>query len=226
MIRINLIPEPVPAASTRVALTEIGTFAAIIMIANFAPGIYASRINDQTNMLTAETVQKQSAIEQLKTDGEVTNQFKGTISDLKFRSQKIRNLTIGRKQPVYMLDKLQQQHPDRLWLKNITLTLGELRITGFAAETELISDYAARIKALSENQTASAIDIETFTPPFADYFNTDKSEKPEEISASAESTIPLNFSELIIKRFSLSEYESIEAYDFEILVRVKMPEGV
>lgn len=222
MIRINLIPEPVALTNRRVVITELAVFGAIIAIAYLAPGLYAESLISEANSISNETAQKQSQIEQLKVDGNTINEYKATTSDLQNRSNKIRSLTIGRKQPVYLLDKLQQQHPERLWLKTIRLDGNQLTITGYAAETYLISDYAARLKSLNENNAESAIDVESFTPPFAQHLNYFSEGETIAKASAYESTVPLKLSDLIIKNFSLDQ-ES--AYKFEIVAQVTMPGG-
>jgi hypothetical protein len=225
MIRINLIPEPVPATNSRIVLTELAVLAAAIAIGYYAPNFYASSIQDDASAIAQETQQKRDSIANLKRQGDEINQFKATISDLKSRSDRIRNLTEGRKQPVYLLDKLQQQHPDSLWLKSIKLDSGQLQINGYTTDTELISDYAARIKSINENAQASTIDLENFVPPFAKYLKHGP-EDAEQTTVETKATLPLNLSNLMIKKFSLSTVGITPAYEFELLVQVTMPGGI
>ena len=225
MIRINLVPEPVSATNNRIVFTELGVLAAIFLISYYSPGVYSKSIREEAAAIKADTQSKEAEIGQLRSNSKRIDALKSEIADLNARSNRIRSLTVGRQQPVYILDKLQQQHPDRLWLNTISLDAGTMRITGYATETELISDYATRIKSMSDSSEETSIDLENFTPPFAEYLKKGSSPQKTEALQNDESTLPVNVSNLTIKKFARRVVENTPAYEFEIIVNINMPGG-
>ena len=226
MIRINLCSDPTLQVDKREFTIEMVCAACAIALAYFGPGFYAETIRSKANGILAETAQKEAAIEKLKTDNKTINQFKIAISDLKERTEKVRNLSLGRKQPVLILDKIQQQHPDRLWLEKIELENGLISLAGVAAETELISVYALRIKGLNSETDTAAIDIETFVPPFSDFLEKNMSRANPEHEKLLQSTLPIMLSELNIISSDLITIQDTPLYRFLINFRVKLPEGI
>lgn len=226
MIRINLIPEHVPATSTKTFVTEIATIAAILLAAKYAPSIYAQKLQAEAESMNQETAQKQAGVQSLKVESQTITTFKKTISDLKGRSTRIKNLTTGRKQPVYLLDNLQQQHPERLWLERISLASGQMKITGYSEEPELISEYATRIRSLNDSAKKPEFDIETFIPPFEKYFKKESEQKTEAEIPKPDSIVPLLFSGIAIKKSELARVGNNDVYQFEIQTQVNMPGGL
>jgi Tfp pilus assembly protein PilN len=226
MIRINLIPEHVPSTSPKTFITETATIAAILAAAYHAPSLYAGKLRTEADAITQETSQKQAAVQSLKVEGQTISTFKQTISDMKGRSTRIKNLTIGRKQPVYILDSLQQQHPERLWLDRISLEAGQMKITGYSSEPELISEYATRIRSLNDASKKPDVDIETFIPPFHKYLKGQTEEKKAEEAQKPDSIVPLVFNDIAIKKSELAQVNNNDVYQFEIQTQVSLPGGL
>lgn len=227
MIRINLSPEAIAQYNTKETLVEIGVAAAIIFVAYAGPGVYAGLLNSEAEALNNETSQKSLALEELRADSEKINQFKVSISNLKVRTDRIRNLNRGRKQPVFALDRLQQQHPDRLWLESLALKDSEISLTGVASEPEIITDYVTRIRKLNESDIKTETDVEEFTPPFVKYLegNLGKDEELAGDKLSKETVLPLEVSDVKLLN---SDYRnlnnSIEVYQFRVTFKINMPE--
>ena len=226
MIRINLIPEHVPATSPKTFITETATIAAILAAAYYAPSVYASKLRSEADAISQETAQKQAAVQSLKVEGQTITTFKQTISDLKGRSSRIKNLTIGRKQPVFILDSLQQQHPERLWLDKISLESGQMKITGYSSEPELISEYATRIRSLNDASKKPEVDIETFIPPFHKYLKGQTEDKKADEAQKPDSIVPLVFNDIAINKSELAQVNNNDVYQFEIQTQVSLPGGL
>jgi Tfp pilus assembly protein PilN len=226
MIRINLIPEHVPATSSKTFLTETATIAAILAAAYYAPSLYADRLRSEAEAISQETAQKQAAVQNLKVEGQTIATFKKTIGDLKGRSSRIKNLTIGRKQPVFLLDSLQQQHPERLWLDRISLEAGQMKITGYSSEPELISEYATRIRSLNDTSKKPEVDIETFIPPFHKYLKGQTEDKTADEAQKPDSIMPLVFNDITINKSELAQVSNNDVYQFEIQTQVSLPGGL
>ncbi len=229
MIRINLSPEAISNFDPRHVAAEIALGAAVVAVFFFAPGLYAASLTEESDLLRQETAQKQVALGQLKADNMKINEFKLAISDLKARTNKIKNLNRGRKQPVFALDQLQQQHPDQLWLESIKLAEKKIEINGVSAEPELIADYVARIRALNNSGTEAQTDIESFVPPFNDFLPQIDEIEAEEAAVkelNKETVLPLSFSDITIVSSDLDTVGGSDVYRFLIEFGVNLPEGI
>lgn len=226
MIRINLSPEAISQYNTRETVIELVVAVAIIFAAYAGPGFYAGVLNSETEAINNKTNQKSTALAQLRSDSERINQFKASISDYKARTARIRNLNRGRKQPVFALDRLQQQHPDRLWLESLALKDSQISLTGVASEPEIITDYVTRIRKLNESDVKSESDVEEFMPPFAKYLeeNLEKDNEHSGDKLSKETVLPLSVSDVKLLNSDYKKLSnSIDVYRFRVSFKINMP---
>jgi Tfp pilus assembly protein PilN len=226
MIRINLSPEAITQINSRETIIELAVASVVLFLAYMGPGFYAGFLVREAEAINSQTNQNRLALEQLRTDSERINQLKVAISNLKARTELIRNLNKGRKQPVFALDKIQQQHPDRMWLESLSLTNSEISLSGIASEPEIITDYVSRIKKLNESELNTGADIENFQPPFAKYLEgrTGKADPITEDNLSKEAVMPLVVSDVKLLGSEFSPINnSIDAYKFQLSFRINMP---
>lgn len=226
MIRINLSPGELSFRQPMKVTTEIASAVIIILMAVYAPGLYAERLREDSYKLQEEIASKQQSLRSMRTTSQDINRLKSTIADIKYRANKIKDLTKGRKQSVFALDKLQQQHPERLWLESVSIKGEMITVTGISSETKLISEYATRIKNLNENIEGSDDDIENFIPPFSKYIEGEQHpEKVNEIRQK-ESVLPLKISDVLIQRTDLTQINNVNVYRFAISMNIDLPDDI
>ncbi len=156
MIRINLLPvrESRRVAGVRQQGTLLGIFVgAAVLLAAIIHIVKVSEVSRtrkhivaaQAELRTLEEVRKE--VERFMTEQDIIEQKLGVIAALE-RSR------IG---PVRILDEIATRIPKRLWLTNLSMQQGVLRLDGVSMDAEIV---AAFMTGLGESPIISNVELE------------------------------------------------------------------
>jgi Tfp pilus assembly protein PilN len=167
MIRINVAPE-IRYKSNSAELVRVALVVLVVCgIGYYIPIYYAGLREQETTELRTRIEEKQAQLGKLKVDVEKVKALQQRLGEVKSRAERIRSLSAGRKQPVLLLDTLQNQHLERMWFTSLSLKGDDVHVQGFALDHVVIAEYVRRLKVnVGGNAEGEAGDLKDFVPPF------------------------------------------------------------
>lgn len=143
MIRVNLLPK----VGRRKAASDWrsnagGAAAAFVLIAM----VYMWwSVSSQARSLEGEIVSMQAEIQKLEAVAQKVDQFKADKKRLEERLKVIQTLLASQSVPVHLLQALNDELPDEVWLSAITKTGGRLVIRGYSFTDFGIANFMTRL---------------------------------------------------------------------------------
>jgi hypothetical protein len=167
MIRINVALE-IKYRSSNIVLVRAALIAGVVAAVGYYCPIYFAELKDtEAQAIRASVEEKKAQLEKLKLDVKEVNNLQKRLGELKSRAARIRGLSAMRKQPVFFLDTLQQQHLERMWIANIAVADNAVTMKAYALDHAVIAEYVRRLKLLGMGADgADAGDLKDFVPPF------------------------------------------------------------
>jgi type IV pilus assembly protein PilN len=140
MIEINLLPH---RKARRIADLRQSAALLILGLVLILGGIFFVERDTKTKLREAQTSvrQLQAAIEQFKPQQARVAKFKTTRSELESKLDVINGLDSARTGPVRLFDEIATLIPDRLWLKKLRTTDGEVWMQGESIDTGIVADF-------------------------------------------------------------------------------------
>lgn len=205
MIRINVAAKIEYKSNQKELIRPLAVLAVFAACGWFGPAYYADLKNAEAQGIRSKIEEKTSQLEKLKVDMAEVRKLQARLGELKSRAAKIRSLSAGRKQPVFFLDTLQQQHLERMWLSEVTSDGTSVSLKGFALDHAVIAEYLRRLKLLGGGQYGDASDLKEFVPPFLREEGTGR-----EDATSAGAVAPLKLTDVkIVKSTSQTQEETL-----------------
>jgi Tfp pilus assembly protein PilN len=195
IIKINVVPEYKDEANPKDLIPVVLSVAVVSVGAYYLPTLYADTITAEAREIESKTAQKREELSKLQVDLNRAKVLQAALNDIKSRQTVVKSLTQGRKQPIAILEYLQDIHLDRMWLSELSFTSNVVNTKGWAADHAVIAEYVRRIKVTNGKNADEAIDAKEFTPVFDDP-STEKKEKKE---LGLSSTAPVIFSNVNLK---------------------------
>ncbi len=143
MIRVNLLPKVGRRSSTRDWRSMAGgAAAAFVVLAMFY--LWWS-VSTQSRSLEGEILSIQAEIKTLEVVAKKVDQFKADKRLLEERLKVIKTLLASQSVPVHILQALNDELPDEVWLNAITKTGGRLMIRGYSFTDFGIANFMTRL---------------------------------------------------------------------------------
>jgi hypothetical protein len=172
ILKINLAPEIDYEPTLRDFLPAILATTCALSAAYMGPSYYAATIRSEAEEVSSKTEQKKQQLASLQADLKKAEVLQNAVKEIEARKAVLEELTLGRRQPVFVLEKLQYIHPERMWINSLDITPSRAVLKGWATSHNIISDYVHRIKTVGTSEDSSSIDVKIFTPSFSTLNNT------------------------------------------------------
>jgi type IV pilus assembly protein PilN len=156
MIEINLLPvrEARRAADLRQQLMQL---IFMLLIVGGGIGLMHSKINDKIVIEEARVAQMQRDIDQFKPQLKQVEEFRKKKANLEKKIDVIDELDRARSGPVRMMSELAMRTPERLWLKSLKTTGGEIQLKGMSLDNELVAVF---LRGLGDSQYFDSVDLD------------------------------------------------------------------
>ncbi len=204
IIKINLAPEFQQQQDFKKFAPAVLSSVAVIAIAYYLPTIYADSINGDAQEITRKTSEKKQQIAALQADLNKAKAMQAMVGDIEARKGAIQNLANGRKQPVAVLDKLQELHLERMWITSMEFKQNTMSIKGWATDHNVISEYVRRLKTANNTDDISSIDLKSFKPTFPESNDAKNSQNDKKEKTLVNTPLVTNINEKNTTRVSLS----------------------
>lgn len=227
MIRINLnsdLKAPVDIRALYVGLTLLAIVYAICLGIPF----FVSLIVDaRTELLNLQYTEKSQEIKKLQVDLSQIENLKKSTKTLQSRLETIRNLSKGRKQVVLLLDLLQQQHLDKMWIRDLTLSRDsnaqsaskgpKIAISGTALDHLIVAEYVKRLKSVDDSSQQTTSEFRFSEPKF---------EQPSDSKSATRVTdeiIPMKFKDVTLISSESTQVGKYTAQNFALEFEPTLP---
>ncbi len=211
MIRINVAPEIEIQYNRSDILKPILVLFVFVGLGYYIPIYLSEGLAAKALEFNAMTSEKKEKLKQLRLDVDKIRVLKQKQVDLESRGRQVRDLSEGRKQPIYFLDKLQQEHHERLWLEALSMENKKVTMIGWALDHNIISEYMRRLKSYVGTDSGDAVDLKSFTPEFNAVPTV-----PVKTKIEISSIFPLAIKNVTLKNSKTEALESVELQKFTI----------
>jgi Tfp pilus assembly protein PilN len=143
MIRVNLLPRVGRKTTTRDWRETAGGAAAAFVILAMVYMWWS--VSGQARTLEGRIVTMQAEIQKLEVVAKKVDQFKADKKKLEERLKVIQTLLASQSVPVHLLQALNDELPDEVWLNAITKTGGRLTIRGYSFTDFGIANFMTRL---------------------------------------------------------------------------------
>ena len=218
MIRINVAPETVIQASSAAILRSLFIAVVCLVVCYYLPQYYAETVSTGAAEFQQKTTDKKNQLARLKLDVSKAKSLQEKLAELKARASQIRALSNGRKQPVFILDKLQQNHLERMWFEGLKMQKGRVSISGIALDHTIISEYVRRLKNMDADDELELSNIREFVPPFMK----EKSDKIETVD-EVRNVMPLRLTAVHLKKSTAEVVDGVTLQKFEAEFETGLP---
>jgi len=156
MIEINLLPvrEARRAADLRQQVLQL---VFMLLVVGFGIGIAHSNINEKIVIEQARVAQMQRDIDQFKPQLKQVAEFRKKKANLEKKIDVIDELDRARSGPVRVMSELAMRTPERLWLKSLKTTGGEIQLKGLSLDNELVAVF---LRGLSDSEYFDSVDLD------------------------------------------------------------------
>jgi Tfp pilus assembly protein PilN len=167
MITIDLRPDIQSKPNYRL-LIQVGIVLILGCGLSYSlPIVYEKKIIGQAQIIEAENSRKKQEIVRLKEELKTVEILKAKLAEINQRTRDIKILGEGRKEPVVLLDQLQRQHLERMWIEAIKLEEKKVQLLGWAVDHGVVAEYARRLRQVNQELELERIDLDTFDPRLA-----------------------------------------------------------
>jgi type IV pilus assembly protein PilN len=156
MIRINLLPvrETKRQANVRqqailLGVTAIGAVALCLL--------FHVLQQSQISSKTAEVQRAKAELASLQVVRDQVKRYTKEKNEIETKLQVIANLEASRSGPVRIMDEIATRIPKRMWLTDLSMQAGELRLEGVSLDAEIV---AAFLTGLSESPLIDDVELE------------------------------------------------------------------
>ncbi len=222
MIRINVAPDIVIETNFKELLIPVAIIATIAAVFYGGPQIYGALLNSEADELKTKTTEKKEQIQKLKLDVDKLKVLKARLDDSQGRTKQIRSLSSGKKQPVLVLDKLQQLHMERMWLTEVKMASRHITLLGFATDHVIVSEYAKKLKSTGAMGGIDMPDFKSVEPEFSE-LGAIKTLSTDLTNQNFSSTQPLVFTKINIKKSKTEPVEGLPLQGFELEFDANVP---
>ena len=220
MIRINLSLEVKSQSAASKALIALLILAVFAGAAFLIPEYYAGLVEEEAEEIRLKTSQVRAKIKELRISFDEIKKLEQEKRAADRRMRRVRQLNSSRKQPVYFLDSLQQQHLEGLmWLIELDLSHDQnvskshVKVKGFATDHSIVSEYVRRLKNINGENTITDQVVEEYTPEFID--KVEKTDIETEI-AQVKQIKPLKIENVDLKYSQTEEVENVRLRTFSL----------
>jgi type IV pilus assembly protein PilN len=156
MIEINLLPvrEARRAADVRQQLMQL---LFMLLIVGGGIGFMHSKINEKIVIEEARVAQMERDIDQFKPQLQQVAEFRKKKANLEKKIDVIDELDRARSGPVRMMSELAMRTPERLWLKSLKTTGGEIELKGMSLDNELVAVF---LRGLGDSEYFDSVDLD------------------------------------------------------------------
>ena len=218
MIRINVAPDTYVQASSAPLIRALAISAVCLAVCYYAPQFYSETKTKETEEFVQKTTDKKNQLQKLKLDATKAKSLQEKLAELKVRASQIRSLSNGRKQPVLILDKLQQHHLERMWFEGLKMLKGKVTINGIALDHTIISEYVRRLKTMDADDDVELANIREFVPEFMK----EKSDKIENVDET-QNVAPFKLSAVALKKSTAEVVDGVTLQKFEAEFETSQP---
>lgn len=166
MIRINVRPAIKVKVNFKNLIRGLILTTISLFIAYLAPYFYAETIRSETAELTKKNDEKKTQLNAMKEDLKRLATLRDQIEERNRRAQEIQNLNKGRKNPVFVLDKIQQIHFDKVWLETLSYNSRLVAISAIAKDPTIVSEYVAKLRYSFLDPSVQVSDFKEYEPSF------------------------------------------------------------
>jgi len=195
-MRINLAPEMTQEVSLAAFAPAIIAIVIAGAVGYYIPMWYADKLTKEAEEVESKTAELKQQLSALEADLNKAKALQEKIGDINSRKQAISSIAEGRAHIVAVLEKIQDIHLEKMWFTKLRFEGRQIALGGWAANYDLISEYAGRIKATTGQRTSDTFNPKEFIPQFTDV---PPPEKPRDLSLLKKSESKVAFSELEFK---------------------------
>lgn len=165
MITIDLSPD-IQAPPNYQLIIAVAVILLVSCIISFSiPVIISKQIKAERIMIQTENTRKQEEIKKLKEELKAVEELKARLAEINKRAQDIKKLGEARKEPVVVLDQLQRQHLERMWLEEVQVEdKKKVTLIGWAVDHSVLAEYAKRLKQVNQELELEKINLDEFDP--------------------------------------------------------------
>jgi type IV pilus assembly protein PilN len=172
MIRINLLP--VRAAQRKEKLrTQISVLCLSLLFVCIICGAVYVRMMSKINDKAAEVGSVEQEIVQLKKKIGEVSKYKKLQGDLKKKLDILDVLKENRDGPVHLLNELSLALPDKLWIKNYSVSGGKINIAGLCLSEKIVATFMRNLEnspyyrkvelGVTEQTTVNGVKLQKFS---------------------------------------------------------------
>lgn len=143
MIRVNLLPKVSRASTTRDWRSMAGGAAAAFVVLAMVYMWWS--VSSQARNLEGRIASTQAEIQKLESVAKKVDQYKADKKMLEERLKVIQTLLASQSVPVHLLQALNDQLPDEVWLNAVSKTGGRLIIRGYSFTDFGIANFMTRL---------------------------------------------------------------------------------
>jgi Tfp pilus assembly protein PilN len=147
MIRVNLLPKVARRTATRDWRSVAGGVVAFLVVGGMFYMWWS--VSSEARALQGRIVSIQAEIKRLEVVAKKVDKFKADKKMLEERLKVIRRLLASQSVPVHLLQALNDQLPDEVWLSAVTKTGGRLVIRGYSFTDFGIANFMTRLSRTS-----------------------------------------------------------------------------
>lgn len=143
MIRVNLLPRVTRQVGGRDWQSMAGGLVAVLVLLGLAYLWWA--VASESRAIERRMTEMQAEIKRLEAVARKVDQYKADKKQLEERLKVIRTLSIAQKVPVHLLQTLNDELPDEVWLNGISKTGTRLVIRGFSFTDFGIANFMTQL---------------------------------------------------------------------------------
>lgn len=143
MIRVNLLPRTARAAAGPDRQTVIAGLIGVLVLAGML--FHWWSLSSQSRSLQSQITSMQAEIKQLEAVAQKVEQFKADKKQLEERLNVIRTLLASQTVPVHLLQALNDELPDEIWINSVSKIGTKLVIRGYSFTDFGIANFMTRL---------------------------------------------------------------------------------
>ena len=143
MIRVNLLPKTGRAATGGGWRMNVSGLAGVLLLAVL--GALWWMVSSQASSLEGQIVSMEAEIKRLEVVAKQVDQYKAEKKLLEERVRVIQTLLASQSIPVHLMQALNDELPDEMWLNSISMTGNKLVLRGYSFTDFGIANFMTRL---------------------------------------------------------------------------------
>lgn len=219
MIRINLAQEATTNSATSSLARDFLIISACCAVIYLGIDQHTLNIDDDIGNVESKIQQQNSIRDELKREIEKSQEILQKVSTAQQRGKQLKQLGLGRKSSVIILDHLQIKHPERMWFDKVKFTNAskQLELTGFALDHAVIADYMKRLKETGQSDVSDISELRDFIPKQLQKFSSIENDDKE----SKEKQEVKSFEVVNLRSLKSELVDGVTLQRFEIIIQLK-----